>query len=103
MSDLLLDSHAMLWFFWDDPHLSQTAKALIEDPNNRKLVSIPPEVELSGWRMQAESTTGRRPDMLPGSEPSRRLDRPLECGDLSPLFLCARALAFNPRPLSLDP
>lgn len=40
MSDLLLDTHAMLWFFWDDPSLSVAAKALIEDPDNRKLVSI---------------------------------------------------------------
>lgn len=40
MSDLLLDTHAMLWFFWDDPLLSLRAKSLIEDPNNRKLVSI---------------------------------------------------------------
>lgn len=40
MSDLLLDTHAMLWFFWDDPRLSRAAKALIEDPDNRKLVSI---------------------------------------------------------------
>jgi PIN domain nuclease of toxin-antitoxin system len=37
---LLLDTHAMLWFFWDDPQLSSKAKALIEDPANRKLVSI---------------------------------------------------------------
>ena len=40
MSDLLLDTHAMLWFFWDDPQLSPPAKAAIEDPNNRKLVSV---------------------------------------------------------------
>jgi PIN domain nuclease of toxin-antitoxin system len=31
MSDLLLDTHAMLWFFWDDPQLSAKAKTLIED------------------------------------------------------------------------
>ena len=37
---LLLDTQAMLWFFWDDPRMSATAKALIEDPNHRKLVSI---------------------------------------------------------------
>jgi PIN domain nuclease of toxin-antitoxin system len=30
----------MLWFFWDDPQLSAKAKALIEDADNRKLVSI---------------------------------------------------------------
>jgi len=40
MSDLLLDTHAMLWFFWDDPLLSSAAKALIEDPHNRELVSV---------------------------------------------------------------
>ncbi len=28
MSDLLLDTHAMLWFFWDDPLLSSTAKSV---------------------------------------------------------------------------
>jgi PIN domain nuclease of toxin-antitoxin system len=37
---LLLDSHAFLWFVWDDPQLSVTAKAAIEDPANRKLVSV---------------------------------------------------------------
>jgi len=40
MSDLLLDIHAMFWFFWDDPLLSSKAKASIEDPENRKFVSI---------------------------------------------------------------
>ena len=40
MSDLLLDTQAMLWFFWDDPLLSSTAKSVIENPDNRKLVSI---------------------------------------------------------------
>ncbi len=40
MTQLLLDSHAMLWFFWDDPQLSAYARKLIEDSDNRKLVSI---------------------------------------------------------------
>jgi PIN domain nuclease of toxin-antitoxin system len=40
MSDLLLDTHAVLWFFWDDPLLSSTAKVAIENAGNRKLVSI---------------------------------------------------------------
>jgi PIN domain nuclease of toxin-antitoxin system len=40
MTHLLLDTHAMLWFFWDDSQLSARAKALIEDSDNRKLVSI---------------------------------------------------------------
>ena len=33
MSDLLLDTNAMLWFFWDDPMLSPTAKIAIENPD----------------------------------------------------------------------
>ena len=36
---LLLDTHAVLWFWWADPQLSATASALIRDPANRKLVS----------------------------------------------------------------
>jgi PIN domain nuclease of toxin-antitoxin system len=37
---LLLDSHAFLWFVWDDPNLSARAKVLIEDVNNHKLISV---------------------------------------------------------------
>ena len=40
MTGLLLDAHALLWFVWDDPRLSAGAKALIEDADNRKLVSV---------------------------------------------------------------
>jgi PIN domain nuclease of toxin-antitoxin system len=36
---LLLDTHTVLWFWWDDPQLSATARAVICDPANRKLVS----------------------------------------------------------------
>ena len=36
---LLLDTHVILWFWWDDPRLSDAAKALIREPANRKLVS----------------------------------------------------------------
>ena len=38
--NLLLDTHALLWFLDDDPLLSTTAKGLIEDPANRKFVSM---------------------------------------------------------------
>ena len=40
MSDILLDTHAFLWFVWDDPLLSPAAKKLIEDPANHKFVSV---------------------------------------------------------------
>lgn len=38
--NILLDTHAFLWFVWDDARLSQAAKDTITDPNNRKLVSV---------------------------------------------------------------
>ena len=37
---LLLDTHTLLWFLCDDPSLSAPAKALVQDPANRKLVSV---------------------------------------------------------------
>jgi PIN domain nuclease of toxin-antitoxin system len=37
--NLLLDTHTVLWFWWNEPHLSATASAVICDPANRKLVS----------------------------------------------------------------
>ncbi|HEX8198853.1 MAG TPA: type II toxin-antitoxin system VapC family toxin [Isosphaeraceae bacterium] len=40
MTSLLLDTLTMLWFVWDDPQLSSSARAMIEDPNHRKLASI---------------------------------------------------------------
>ena len=38
--NLLLDTHAFLWFLDNDPQLSTNAKRWIEDPANRKFVSI---------------------------------------------------------------
>lgn len=40
MTTLLLNTHAMLWFFWNDPQLSADAKSAIENAGNRKLVSV---------------------------------------------------------------
>ncbi len=37
---LLLDTHVLLWFLDDDAHLVPAAKKLIEDPANRKSVSM---------------------------------------------------------------
>jgi PIN domain nuclease of toxin-antitoxin system len=37
---LLVDSHAFLWFVWNDPNLTSAAKALIEDPARQKLISV---------------------------------------------------------------
>jgi PIN domain nuclease of toxin-antitoxin system len=37
---ILLDTHTVLWFWWDDPRLSATARALLCDATSRKLVSL---------------------------------------------------------------
>ena len=52
--DILLDTHAMLWFVWDDPRLSGPAKALIIDPANRKLFSI-----ASCWEIAIKISVGK--------------------------------------------
>jgi PIN domain nuclease of toxin-antitoxin system len=61
---VLLDTHVLLWFLRDDPLLSATAKAVIENPQNRKLVSI-----ASCWEIAIK--TGLRKLNL--AEPSRTL------------------------------
>ena len=37
---LLLDTHTALWFWWNDPKLSKTARELIILPTNQKFVSL---------------------------------------------------------------
>ncbi len=54
MNDLLLDTHTMLWFFWDDPSLSARAKTLIEEPGTRKLVSV-----ASCWEIAIKAGLGK--------------------------------------------
>jgi PIN domain nuclease of toxin-antitoxin system len=62
MTGLLLDTQAMLWFFWDDRRLTASAKALIEDAHNRKLVSV-----ASCWEIAIKAGLGK----LDLGEPSR--------------------------------
>jgi hypothetical protein len=56
MTSLLLDTQTMLWFFWEDPRLSAQAKALIEDADNRKLVSVARYCRLSVLMASSTST-----------------------------------------------
>lgn len=51
---LLLDTHTFLWFCQDDPALSAAAKALVEDPANRKLVSV-----ASCWEIAIKAGLGK--------------------------------------------
>lgn len=50
---LLLDTHTLIWFFAGDSQLSATARILIEDEDNHKLVSI-----ASIWEMAIKESKG---------------------------------------------
>ncbi len=82
MTSMLLDTHTMLWFFWDDPRLSAPAKELVKNADNRKLVSI-----ASCWEIAIKVGLGK-----------------LELGEPSLSFL-SREIArnnFELPPISLD-
>jgi PIN domain nuclease of toxin-antitoxin system len=51
---LLLDTHAFLWFIQGSQNLSKTAKDLIEDQENQKLLSI-----ASLWEMSIKVSIGK--------------------------------------------
>lgn len=54
--DLLLDTHALLWWLFDDPNLSSTARELIADPLNGILVS-----SASAWEISTKHRLGKLP------------------------------------------
>lgn len=60
--NLLLDTHAFLWFVWDDARLSARAEQLIEDPANHKFVSV-----ASCWEIAVKVSVGK----LKVGEPSQ--------------------------------
>jgi PIN domain nuclease of toxin-antitoxin system len=89
---ILLDTHTLLWFLQDDPQLSPSAKASIEDPANRKLVSI-----ASCWEIAIKA--GLRKLKL--AEPAATLlqrELPRNCFDLLPISL-SDATAVETLPL----
>ena len=51
---LLLDTHAFLWWIFDDPRLSPSARTLIADPPAEILFSV-----VSAWEIAIKSRTGR--------------------------------------------
>jgi PIN domain nuclease of toxin-antitoxin system len=52
--NLLLDTHAFLWFIIGSPQLSGTARALIEDVTNEKFLSL-----CSLWEMAIKVSLGK--------------------------------------------
>ena len=77
MSDILLDSHAFLWFVWDDPLLSPAAKQRIEDPANHKWVSV-----ASCWEIAIKARLGK---LRLGEPATTFLPRELATNHFSPL------------------
>ncbi|MEQ1643253.1 MAG: type II toxin-antitoxin system VapC family toxin [Pyrinomonadaceae bacterium] len=51
---LLLDTHTLLWFIGGETELSQAARTLIEDPENKKFVSI-----VSIWEIAIKVSIGK--------------------------------------------
>ena len=89
--NLLLDTHTLLWFLRDDPQLSEMAKKLIEDPGNRKLVSV-----ASCWEIAIKAGLGK----LDLAEPSRTLlEREIPANNLEILSISlAHATAVESLP-----
>jgi PIN domain nuclease of toxin-antitoxin system len=57
---LLLDTHALLWYVLNDPQLSATARALIDDPSHDVLVS-----PASYWEIAIKVSIGKYTLTLP--------------------------------------
>lgn len=53
---IILDTHTFLWFIAGDTKLSSQARSLIEDPNNRVLLSM-----VSLWEIVVKASTGKLP------------------------------------------
>ncbi|MBD1810772.1 type II toxin-antitoxin system VapC family toxin [Microcoleus vaginatus DQ-U2] len=60
---LLLDTHTLIWFFAGDSQLSNTARILMEDEDNNKLISI-----ASIWEMAIKESKGHLNLSLPLNE-----------------------------------
>lgn len=64
MNDLLLDTHALLWWMFDDERLSRSAREAIADPDRRIWVSA-----ASAWEIATKARLGKLP--LAGDLPER--------------------------------
>jgi PIN domain nuclease of toxin-antitoxin system len=97
----LLDTHALLWWWTDDPQLSPTARACIQDEANTILVSA-----ASAWEIAAKHRLGKLP--LAG-EALARFNELIELDafqhlpvNLSACLACRRAGCRPPRPVRPD-
>src|SRR3989304_3310607 len=54
---VLLDTHVLLWWLFNDPAMSQPARDMIRDPGNSVLVSA-----ASAWQIATKHRLGRLPE-----------------------------------------
>lgn len=54
---VLLDTHALLWWLFNDPKLSQLARDLIKEPGNTVLMS-----SASAWEIATKYRLGKLPE-----------------------------------------
>lgn len=52
--DYLLDTHALLWWLFDDAQLSKTARGILEDPSHKVFVS-----SASAWEIATKHRIGK--------------------------------------------
>lgn len=57
MKDLLLDTHALLWWLFDDPRLSDVARENIAAPEHKVWVSA-----ASAWEIATKTRLGKLPE-----------------------------------------
>jgi PIN domain nuclease of toxin-antitoxin system len=60
---ILLDTHALLWWLFDDPQLSNAARKAIKDPENTVLVS-----SASVWEIATKYRLGKLPEARAAAE-----------------------------------
>jgi PIN domain nuclease of toxin-antitoxin system len=64
VADYLLDTHALLWWLFDDPQLSSAARQAIAHPEHRLWVSA-----ASAWEIATKARLGKLPEA--GDVPAR--------------------------------
>ncbi len=57
VTDYLLDTHALLWWLFDDPKLSEAARRAIANPDHRLWASA-----ASAWEIATKARLGKLPE-----------------------------------------
>lgn len=57
MNTYILDTHVFLWWLFNDPRLSYTARAIIKDSTNQLLISA-----ASAWEIATKHRIGKLPE-----------------------------------------